>query len=337
MDGGEQQTDALSLSLVLSLHSTAHAARTLCGRGVFDRPRWSLDPSSLSLSPSLPLFLARSCRRRLFAQRVSFRATPGRSRGPREEAAVADDARREDPHAARLARALRSVGRPVSPRLDVRPPLLLRLHRRGLLHVPPPSLSRLRLARQQSSPPLASPACRRPRCFSPPFHAVGNVPAIERLGIPALKLNDGPQGFRDNAHPGTSTSWPSGLTYVALAAPRFKWRAAACKQASPSPPHPPAHSLASQQRGMSTSCLPGALPWVRLGAGGAALPKPGLPLSHARSRSPSRPLSPCPKGEEFYGKGANVQLGPGGTCPSRARLCLSLIRGSPHLTRAPLL
>eukprot|EP00055_Hartaetosiga_balthica_P011579 m.53075 g.53075 ORF g.53075 m.53075 type:complete len:739 (-) comp7652_c0_seq1:124-2340(-) len=44
---------------------------------------------------------------------------------------------------------------------------------------------------------------------------VGNVPENTRLGIPALKLNDGPQGFRDNAHLGTTTAWPSGLTVAA--------------------------------------------------------------------------------------------------------------------------
>lgn len=41
----------------------------------------------------------------------------------------------------------------------------------------------------------------------------GNVAAVERLGIPALNLNDGPQGFRGDA--GTSTCWPSGLTIAA--------------------------------------------------------------------------------------------------------------------------
>ena len=40
---------------------------------------------------------------------------------------------------------------------------------------------------------------------------VGNVCANDRLGIPAIKMNDGPQGFRDNAHPGTSTAWPCSL------------------------------------------------------------------------------------------------------------------------------
>lgn len=44
---------------------------------------------------------------------------------------------------------------------------------------------------------------------------VGNVPGNARLGIPALNLNDGPQGFRDNAHLGTTTSWPSSLTVAA--------------------------------------------------------------------------------------------------------------------------
>ena len=41
---------------------------------------------------------------------------------------------------------------------------------------------------------------------------VGNVPPNTRLGIPPLNLNDGPQGFRDDAHPGTTTQWPSALT-----------------------------------------------------------------------------------------------------------------------------
>eukprot|EP00966_Prymnesium_polylepis_P018210 420001-Prymnesium_polylepis.1 len=42
---------------------------------------------------------------------------------------------------------------------------------------------------------------------------VGAVTGNDRLGIPALTLNDGPQGFRDNdKHPGTSTQMPSGLS-----------------------------------------------------------------------------------------------------------------------------
>lgn len=41
---------------------------------------------------------------------------------------------------------------------------------------------------------------------------VGFVAQNERLGIPALRLNDGPQGFRDEEHPGSTTAWPSGLT-----------------------------------------------------------------------------------------------------------------------------
>ena len=44
---------------------------------------------------------------------------------------------------------------------------------------------------------------------------VGNVPGNTRLNIPPLTLNDGPQGFRDNASPGTTTAWPSGLTMAA--------------------------------------------------------------------------------------------------------------------------
>lgn len=44
---------------------------------------------------------------------------------------------------------------------------------------------------------------------------VGNIPGNTRLGIPALNMNDGPQGFRDDKHPGTTTAFPSGLTMAA--------------------------------------------------------------------------------------------------------------------------
>lgn len=74
---------------------------------------------------------------------------------------------------------------------------------------------------------------------------VGNVAPNTRLNIPSLNLNDGPQGFRDDAHPGTTTSFPSALTIAATFDPNM------------------------------------ALAW------GAAM------------------------GEEFFNKGANVQLGPG--------------------------
>ena len=40
---------------------------------------------------------------------------------------------------------------------------------------------------------------------------VGNTPAIPRLGIPPLNLNDGPQGYRS----GGTTAFPSGLTAAA--------------------------------------------------------------------------------------------------------------------------
>eukprot|EP01052_Picozoa_sp_SAG31_P008457 SAG31_NODE_427_length_15813_cov_13.679649_19_plen_178_part_00 len=43
----------------------------------------------------------------------------------------------------------------------------------------------------------------------------GNVAANNRLGIPPLHLNDGPQGFRENTHPGTTTQFPSGLAVAA--------------------------------------------------------------------------------------------------------------------------
>ena len=59
---------------------------------------------------------------------------------------------------------------------------------------------------------------------------VGNVCANTRLGIPAIKMNDGPQGFRDNKHPGSTTAWPCSLaiasTFDTVAA--GKWGAAIC-------------------------------------------------------------------------------------------------------------
>ena len=52
---------------------------------------------------------------------------------------------------------------------------------------------------------------------------VGNVCENTRLGIPALKMNDGPQGFRDNEHLGSTTAWPCslaiGATFDTEAAP----------------------------------------------------------------------------------------------------------------------
>lgn len=43
----------------------------------------------------------------------------------------------------------------------------------------------------------------------------GNVVPNERLGIPPIHMNDGPQGFRENMWPGTTTAWPSSLTVAA--------------------------------------------------------------------------------------------------------------------------
>ena len=62
--------------------------------------------------------------------------------------------------------------------------------------------------------------------WGPPSHPyVGNVPAIPRLGVPWLSLQDGPQGYRDGKYghypgppglpAGTATQWPSGLTVAA--------------------------------------------------------------------------------------------------------------------------
>lgn len=41
---------------------------------------------------------------------------------------------------------------------------------------------------------------------------VGWVPGNKRLGIPELRLNDGPQGYRDDLNPATTTAWPGALT-----------------------------------------------------------------------------------------------------------------------------
>ena len=68
--------------------------------------------------------------------------------------------------------------------------------------------------------------------WGPPEHPyVGNVPALPRVGIPWLSLQDGPQGYRDGKYghyggaPGTSTQWPSGMTVAATfdAALAFEW------------------------------------------------------------------------------------------------------------------
>ena len=50
---------------------------------------------------------------------------------------------------------------------------------------------------------------------------VGNVCENTRLGIPALKMNDGPQGFRDNEHPGSTMAWPCSLAGSAAMGAEF--------------------------------------------------------------------------------------------------------------------
>ena len=39
----------------------------------------------------------------------------------------------------------------------------------------------------------------------------GHTPAIRRLSIPAFNMNDGPQGFRWDTPPGTTTQFPAAL------------------------------------------------------------------------------------------------------------------------------
>jgi beta-glucosidase len=56
----------------------------------------------------------------------------------------------------------------------------------------------------------------------------GHTAAIPRVGIPQLNCNDGPQGFRTDEHPGTSTQFPSALTVAASWDPSaiYNWGAA---------------------------------------------------------------------------------------------------------------
>jgi beta-glucosidase len=44
---------------------------------------------------------------------------------------------------------------------------------------------------------------------------VGNTLPISRLGIPALTMNDGPQGFRSECCPGTTTQYPAAINIAA--------------------------------------------------------------------------------------------------------------------------
>ena len=64
--------------------------------------------------------------------------------------------------------------------------------------------------------PLPSCECKpgEPN-FSPACAYTGNVEGNNRLGIPPIHMNDGPQGFRDSIYPGTSTQFPSGLALAA--------------------------------------------------------------------------------------------------------------------------
>ena len=43
------------------------------------------------------------------------------------------------------------------------------------------------------------------------YYYTGYAKGIPRLGIPSLKLNDGPQGYRDSKFHGTTTSFSCGL------------------------------------------------------------------------------------------------------------------------------
>ena len=63
--------------------------------------------------------------------------------------------------------------------------------------------------------PASGSSCECDEKEGPLCNYTGNIAPNSRLGIPQIKMNDGPQGFRDNKHPGTSTSWPSAMTVAA--------------------------------------------------------------------------------------------------------------------------
>ena len=83
-----------------------------------------------------------------------------------------------------------------------------------------PPTAHLRYLPNPHSSPLPAPST----LSSPPLEQctgyVGNVCENTRLGIPAIKMNDGPQGFRDNAHLGTTTAWPCSLAIAASFDPK---------------------------------------------------------------------------------------------------------------------
>jgi beta-glucosidase len=61
--------------------------------------------------------------------------------------------------------------------------------------------------------PATGPCCQ---CTTSPTCAyVGNIAKNDRLQIPPVTMNDGPQGFRDDNFQGSTTAFPSGLTMAA--------------------------------------------------------------------------------------------------------------------------
>ena len=60
---------------------------------------------------------------------------------------------------------------------------------------------------------------------------VGNIMGNDRLGIPSINMQDGPQGFRvngDTGEAGSTTAWPSALSVAASWDPEllYRWGAA---------------------------------------------------------------------------------------------------------------
>ncbi len=112
------------------------------------------------------------------------------------------------------------------------------------------------------------------------FHSLHLLPCV--FCHAQIKMNDGPQGFRDNANPGTSTAWPSAMTVGATWDTDlvYKWGEAMGK--------------VRMRCDCTLGCFLSDCSHL-LNSRYSSL----FPCSHARA---------C---QEFFGKGANIQLGPG--------------------------
>jgi hypothetical protein len=153
------------------------------------------------------------------------------------------------------------------------------------------------------------------------------VPYGAHLNIPSIQLNDGPQGFRSQGHPGTTTAWPSGMTIGTTfdLNQALKWGTTMGEH----PRHHTMHACCPTQVGCNRIGRPRAASSNVARAGVCHVARAGVChvaragvcqcctcLSHTVYRVAVLRLA----GEEFLGKGANVQLGPG-VCLARVPNC----------------